>query len=44
LDYDKIEKIILSITGLSKSQLFLCDFIDDKYIENIKEYFKRSNN
>ncbi|MDP2090391.1 MAG: peptide chain release factor N(5)-glutamine methyltransferase [Candidatus Gracilibacteria bacterium] len=41
---NKIEKIILKITDLSKSQLFLCDDIDDKFIENIKNSFFRLNN
>ncbi len=41
IDNNKIEKILLKITGLSKSQLFLCEDIDNKYLENIFNYFKK---
>lgn len=43
LDANKIEKIILKITDLSKSQLFLVDLIDDKYIKKINESFNKLN-
>lgn len=36
-----IEKILLKITNLSKSQLFLLDEIGEKYLKNIKNAFYR---
>ena len=36
-----IEKILLKITNLSKSQLFLLDEISEKYLKNIKNAFYR---
>jgi len=44
IDSKKIEKIILKITGLSKSQLFLLDEIDEKYLKEIKNAFYRLSN
>ena len=44
IDDNKIEKIILKITDLSKSQLFLCDDIDEIFINDIKNSFIRINN
>ncbi len=41
IDKLKAEKIILNVTGLSKSQLFLCEEIEEKFIENIKKKFER---
>lgn len=38
---NKIDKILLKVTGLSKSQLFLCDEIDEKYVEELKNCFIR---
>jgi len=36
-----INKILLKITGLSKNQLFLLNWINDEYIWKIEEYFSR---
>lgn len=41
LDTKKIEQILLKITGLTKSQLFLVDDIDEKYLKEIKYLFER---
>ena len=38
---DSIEKIILKITGLSKSQLFLSDEIGDEYKQKIEAFLNR---
>jgi hypothetical protein len=39
-----MEQILLKITGFSKSQLFLVDEIEDKYINNIQKSFERLKN
>jgi release factor glutamine methyltransferase len=44
LEINKIEKIILKITDLSKSQLFLLDDVQEKCIEDIKKAFIRLQN
>lgn len=44
LESKKIEQILLKITGLSKSQLFLLDEINDNYLDIIKKSFKRLEN
>lgn len=41
LEINKIEKIILKITNLSKGQLFLLEEIEEKHIENINNAFER---
>lgn len=41
LETKKIEQILLKITGLTKSQLFLVDDIDEKYLKEIKYLFER---
>lgn len=43
INNNKIDKVLLKITDLSKSQLFLNEEIDDKYIEKVKLYFQRLN-
>jgi len=44
IDSKKIEKIIIKITGLSKSQFFLLDEIDEEYLKEIKNAFYRLSN
>ena len=44
IDSKKIEKIIIKVTGLSKSQLFLLDEIDEEYLKEIKNAFYRLSN
>jgi len=41
IESKKIEQILLKITGLTKSQLFLIDEIDKKYLKDIKNSFYR---
>lgn len=41
IDDNIIKKIVVKVTGMSKSQLFLCEEIDEKYVEDIKELFNR---
>ncbi len=41
LETRKIDLTLLKITGLSKSQLFLLNDINDSYLEEIKKSFKR---
>ena len=41
LSQNQIEEVISTITGLSKSQLFLEEFIDNSYIKEIKDLFIR---
>lgn len=41
INNQNIEKIILKITKLSKSELFLADFIDDKFKDEIIENFEK---
>lgn len=41
LSQNQIDEIILKVTGLSKSQLFLEEFIDNSYIKEIKDLFIR---
>lgn len=43
IDQNIIQKIIINITGLSKSQLFLEDNIVDKYIKEIINAYKQVN-
>jgi len=41
ISQNNILRILEKITGLSKNQLFLSDYINDKFIDKIEEYFAR---